>query len=232
MAILVRTVNQDGSIKKSWPSVETVTQKKIDEANELDEKIEAEVKRIEKEAKKKGLLKLKGKKQGVVELYYFVGAELNTFLGKLRLPKEDKQYIWRAINYHAKDLKLEGKSRLDRDDALTNSWRFYCKLAELPRADALEYDWTQWVEMFDTTLSKNDPRIVKWLIKAKRKHYKGGSLQEWFRILRKSVTARISKPVRIDTTVFTKKELNAELQAALKEVKTELYALGRNQKKK
>lgn len=227
MAILVRTILENGKYEPSYPSVEVVTQKKILEAELQDRKIKEKICGIEDNARKKSLLQLKGKKKDVVKLYHYVGSELKPFLESLKLNLDDKKYIWGAINFHAKELKLDGKIRLDRDRGHGNTWLYCCKLAAYSEKDAFELDWTQWVELFDTTLAQNDPQIIDWIIATKRKHYdksKDGGLQDWFRILRKSVTNHISKKTKIDTTYLTKDELYAELDAALNAVKPEFLS--------
>ena len=219
MAILVRTILDNGKYEPSYPSVEVVTEKKILDAELQDRKIKEKICSIEDNARKKALLKLKGKKKDVVKLYHYVGSELKPFIESLNLNLDDKKYIWGAINYHAKELKLDGNARLDRDRGHGNTWKYSIILAEYSEEDAFELDWTQWVELFDVTLAQNDSRIIDWIIAAKRKHYdksKDGGLQDWFRILRKSVTNQISKKTKIDTTYLSKKELKAELDAALR----------------
>ena len=219
MAVLVRTLRDDGTIEITYPSVEASTSAQIEESKILDIKIKEKICNIEDNARKKSLLQLKGKKKDVVKLYHYVGSQLKPFIESLNLNLDDKKYIWGAINFHAKELKLDGKVRLDRDRGHGNTWKYCIRLAEYSEEDAFELDWTQWVELFDTTLSKNDPRIINWIIATKRKHYdksKDGGLQHWFWILRKSVTNHISKKTKIDTTYLTKGELYAELDAALK----------------
>ena len=227
MAILVRTILDNGKYLPSYPSVEVVTTKKIKDAEEQDKKIKEKICGIEDNARKKSLLQLKGKKKDVVKLYHYIGSELKPFLESLKLNLDDKKYIWGAINFHAKELKLDGKIRLDRDRGHGNTWLYCCKLAKYSEKDAFELDWTQWVELFDTTLAQNDDRIIDWILAVKREHYdksKDGGLQDWFRILRKSVTNHISKKTKIDTTYLTKDELYAELDAALNAVKPEFLS--------
>jgi len=227
MAILVRTLRDDGTIETTYPSVEASTPAQIEESKIVDIKIKEKICGIEDNARKKSLLQLKGKKKDVVRLYHYVGSELKPFLDGLKLNLDDKQYIWGAINFHAKELKLDGKIRLDRDRGHGNTWLYCCKLAKYSEKDAFELDWTQWVELFDTTLAQNDDRIIDWIIAVKRKHYdksRDGGLQNWFRILRKSVTEHISKKQKLDTTYLTKDELYAELDAALNAVKPEFLS--------
>mgnify|MGYP001239534170 CR=1 FL=1 len=227
MAILVRTALENGQIEKSYPSVEIVTNQKIAEAELQDKKIKEKICGIEDNARKKSLLQLKGKKKDVVKLYHYIGSELKPFIGDLKLNRDDKQYIWGAINFHAKELKLDGKIRLDRDRGHGNTWQYCCRLAKYSEKDAFELDWTQWVELFDTTLAQNDDRIIDWILAVKREHYdksRDGGLQNWFRILRKSVTEHISKKQKLDTTYLTKDELYAELDATLNAVKPEFLS--------
>ena len=227
MAILVRTLLDNGKFQISYSSVEIIPPAKIKEAKVQDIKIKKKICDIEDNARKKSLLKLKGKKKDVVKLYHYVGSQLNPFIKSLKLNLDDKKYFWGAVNFHAKELKLEGKIRLDRDRGHGNTWAYCCKLATYSEKDAFELDWTQWVELFDTTLAQNDPRIIDWILSTKRKNFdkeKDGGLQDWFRILRKSITERISKKTKIDTTYLTEKELHAELDTALAAVKSEFQS--------
>jgi len=227
MTILVRTLRENGKIEISYPSVEVVTNEKITQAELQDKKIKQKICEIEDNARKKSLLKNKGKKKDVVKLYHYVGSELKPFLDGLKLNRDDKKYIWSAINFHAKELQLKGKFRLDRDRGHGNTWLYCCKLAKYSEDDAFELDWTQWVELFDVTLAQNDSRIIDWILATKRENYdksKDGGLQEWFRILRKSITERISKKQRLDTTYLNEKELHAELNSALNAVKPQFLS--------
>jgi hypothetical protein len=224
MVILVRTLQDNGEFQKSYPSIEIVTPAKIKEAKSQDIKIKEKVCGIEDNARKKSLLKLKGGKTDIVKLYHYVGTELKPFVESLELNNNDKQYLWGAINFHAKELKMEGTSRLDRDRGHRNSWKNSIKLAGYSQNDAFELDWGNWVELFDTTLAQNDPRIIDWIISTKRQKYdeeKDGSLQRWFRILRKALTEQISKGVKLDTTYLNLKELHAELEEALDTVESD-----------
>lgn len=239
MVILVRTFYDNGQIEVSFPSVEIPTKEKIAQAELQDKKLKKKICEIEDNARKKSLLKNKGKKKDVVKLYYYVGSELKPFIESLKLNPQDKKYIWGAINFHAKILKVDGKVRLDRDRGHGNTWKYCIRLAGYSKEDVFELDWTQWVELFDTTLAQNDPRIIDWIISTKRENFdknKDGGLQDWFRILRKSVTERISKKEKIDTTYLSNKELHAELDAALKAVNPQFLSrrkeIQRNQKQK
>ena len=173
MAIKIRTTNEDGSLKEQTLTIHgSLTQKKIADADKLDEKIKKRVRKIEKDAKDKGLLGLKSKKGKVIELYHFVGTELKPFVDDMKLPKTEKEHLWNPINFHAKELSVSiSTKRQTRDKAYGSVWNNCYRLAKYPKKDVLEFDWTQWVEIFDSKITRSDPRIVKWLIETKRKHY-------------------------------------------------------------
>jgi hypothetical protein len=218
VVILVRTVQEDGTIVKSYPSIEVVTTEKIIQAELQDKKIKEKICGIENNPEKKSLIQLKGGKKDIVKLHHYIGTELKPFIESLKLNNNDKQYIWGAINYHADKLKLVGETRLDRQRGHRNTWKNCIFLAGYSEEDAFELDWGNWVEIFDVTLATKDSRIIDWIISTKREKYdkeKDGSLQTWFRILRKAVTFRVSKERKIDTTYLDDDELKAELDAAL-----------------
>ncbi len=217
MAILVRTRQEDGSLKESYPSTQIVTQKRIDDAKKLDEKIEKLVMSIENEAEKQGLIDLKKKRKEVIKLYYFVGMKLKPFVENLKLPKGDKQHIWNPINYHSEHLQMSDTNvRLKRGQSFANTWNMCYLLSKYSKADVFEYDWTQWVEIFDSRITQNDPRIINWLIETKKKHFKGNNKQDWFRLLMKTLRAELSITRRIETSFLTKAELTKELNACRK----------------
>jgi hypothetical protein len=251
MVILVRTLHDNGKIQISYPTVEG---KKVDtaKAKSLDLKIKKKICSIEDNARKitvtvkigttgktktMSLLDLKGgKKHELVYLYHYVGTELKPFIDGLKLNRDDKHHIWDVLNFHSDKLKMMGRSRIDRDKGHRNAWKNCIKLAGYSKKDAFELDWGNWVELFDTYLSQNDPRIIDWIISTKRKRYdnaaKDGGFQDWFRILRSSVTNQISKGnvgrkklLRIDTTYLNVRELHAELEEALGAAGTYFEAL-------
>lgn len=218
MAVKIRTTNEDGSLKEQTITRHgSLTQKKIDEADILDEKIKKRILNIEKDAKEQGLMDLKSKKGKVIQLYYFVGTELKSFLDELKLPKTEKELIWNPINFHAKELAVSGTSaRQTRDKGYGSTWNNCYRLASYAKKDVLEFDWTQWVEIFDSKITKNDPRIVDWLINTKKKYHREGSLQNWFRTLMKIIREEFSISHDIETTWLTKTELQKRLNECRK----------------
>ncbi len=218
MAIKIRIADEDGSLKEQTLTTHGIlTQKKMDFADKLDEKIKKRVRKIEKDAKDKGLLDLKSKKGKVIQLYYFVGTELKSFVDDIKLPKTEKEHIWNPINFHAKELSVSiSTKRQTRDRAYGSVWNNCYRLASYSKKDVLEFDWTQWVEIFDSKITRNDPRVVNWLIETKRKYHKDGPLQNWFRTLMKVIRDEFTISRDIETTWLTKRELSSQLSACRK----------------
>ncbi|AFS83378.1 hypothetical protein [Candidatus Nitrosopumilus sediminis] len=212
MAVLIRE-QVNGKEKKIYKTnLEKVTTSIAKKADELDDKIKKKIEQIEKEAESNGLIELKSKKGNVVKLYHFVGNELKPFVDNLKLSKGDKPYIWQAINYHSKFLKISesASGRLKRDP-VTSTWTYCYNLGEYDTAQVQEYDWTQWVEIFDSSITTKDKRVVPWLIKKKKESFSDGSLQNWFRALMREIRNHLKD---YDTTVLSDKELEEELKIA------------------
>jgi hypothetical protein len=218
VAIKIRSTDEDGSLNERTITRQgTLTQKKIDEADKLDEKIKKLIGRIEKDAEEKGLMKLSGKKGKVVELYHFVGTELKPFIDSLKLPKTEMEDIWNPLNFHAKELAVdETRYRQSKTKGYGSTLYICYRLASFTKKDTLEYDWTEWVEIFDSTITRNDTRVVTWLIEAKKKHFEDGSLQLWFRTLMRVIRNEFTVSRKIETTWLTKKELYSQLDACRK----------------
>ena len=75
-----------------------------------------------------------------------------------------------------------------------------------------EFDWTQWADILDTTLTSGDERIVLWMVETKKKYFSDGNMQDWFRELRLQVNARLTN---YDTEVLNERELAKELDHVL-----------------
>jgi len=215
MAVLIRVLMDGGKEKKIYKTnLEKVTPDIAKKADKLDQEIKTKIQEVESEAKNKGLIELKSKKTGVTKLYHFVGKKIRPFIDGLKLAKGDTPYVWQAINYHSQHLKTSESAtgRLQRDP-VTSYWTYFYKLGEYDWEDVKEYDWTQWVEIFDSKLTTIDKRIVFWLIEKKKKSFESGSLQNWFRALMKEIRSYLKD---YDTTVLSDDELNSELDAAFK----------------
>jgi len=219
MAVLIRELMENGKEKKLYKSSgEKVSNEKVKDADKLDGKIKAAIEKIEKEIEERGLLELKSKRGEVTKLYHFIGSSLIPLIDNLKISKGDRQYIWSAINYHAKlkELKVDESNERLKRDPVTSSWKYYYNLGKYDWEDVKEFDWTQWSEIFDSKLTTYDQRIIPWLIEKKKKFFKEGSLQNWFRALMRELRNYLKG---YETTILTKKELNSELDLVFEKFK-------------
>ena len=170
MSILTRTMNSDGSTKEVIITRHGLTTKnKINSAYKLDDEVKHMVEKLENELEEK--YQNKNKSLNVLNKYYFVGNKLKKFIDNLNLPKGEKQYIWQSINFHSKSLALsESNTRLTRDKASKNTWLYCYNLSHFKKQDVFEYNWTQWVEIFDSKITTEDARVIYWLINIKKKY--------------------------------------------------------------
>ena len=214
MSILTRTTNNDGSTKEVIITRHGLaTKNKINSAYKLDDEIKHMVEELENELEEK----YKNKPVNVLNKYYFVGNKLKKFIDNLNLPKGEKQYIWQSINFHSKSLALsESNTRLTRDKASKNTWLYCYNLSHFKKQDVFEYNWTQWVEIFDSKITTEDVRVIYWLINIKKKYFEKGSLQLWFRTLMKIIRNEIHIKHNIITTLLSDSELNNELDNCFK----------------
>lgn len=191
-----------------------VTKEEQEKADKLDYALELELKKIEKEMQKKGFLRLKGKKKGVLRLWYEIGSRLRPFLDGLDLTPEDRNNVFRAIYYHAGCL-APGPISIRAIRRPKDSHFSYCYLLGSFSWDFVEKagDWTSWSELFDSILFKSDLRMIEWL--SFKQKYSKGSQQNWLRPLTKSIRNNMKD---VDTTVLSKEELFDRLDNVYKEV--------------
>ena len=226
MVVIVREEKQGKMIKVYKTGGDKVTPAVTKMADAQDKKIEKKMREIEKilktrkpktTKKYKSLIELKEKKGLVLELWYELGKMIRPFVDGLNLRRGDRKYIWRAINDHAKDLKSarEGEVRLDRDPD-TAYWGYCYRLAAYDWEDVKAFDWTQWADILDNTVTSSDDRIIFWAIKMKKENFKEGSLQEWFRKLRLEINDRLKN---YHTEILDDKELKAELDVVFEKFK-------------
>jgi len=214
MPIKIYSKKKDGTITVHYTSKGSViTPKETAKADEIDKKIKKAMREIEDRAKKKGLLDLLGKKGKVIQLYYFVGLELKKFIDSLNLSEDEILQLWSPINHHAEKLSLDqGTSRLIRDKGYRSTWRYCYLLAQRQEKDVLEYDWTQWVDIFDSKICE-DKRVVDWLIRIKRDRFKGGGMQDWFRDVMRSVRKEFTVGRKMVTHWMTDEDMEKLLES-------------------
>lgn len=187
-----------------------------EQAEKLDEFLSKRVKEIDEEMKEKGLLKLRGKKGEVLELWYKVGKRLDFVMDTSIIPAEDIEYVWRAIYDHTGELAPGPLTERAKRDPETSHFSYCHRLSRFPwKFVKMAGDWTSWSEFFDRKETKNDPRIIEWLgKKAKQSNVSGR--QNWLRLLTKTIHKEFENR---DTTVFSQEELFEKLEKIYSELR-------------
>ncbi len=213
MAVIVREerlIDEKREKVKIYRTRRLLTSKLRNQAEELDKFLAGRMKEIEEGMRKTGLLELKGKKKGVLKLWYEVGRRLDFVSDTSIVSAEDRKFVWQAIYDHAADLiPGRGRERVKRDPE-TSHFSFCYRLGRFPWQFVLSAgNWTAWSEFFDTSI-KHDERIIKWLGKMTRK-FAAGSKQDWLRRLTPAVRNELRGK---DTSVYSNQELYEKLDKA------------------
>jgi hypothetical protein len=168
------------------------------QAEELDGFLSGHLGKVEKDARSKGLLELKGK-DGALGLWYFLGTKLKFVDDPETVLPEDKKYVWRAIWDHAGKLapgEINSRSGTHRDHFL------YCyKVAKFDWSLVERGGkWRAWVEFLDSPKINGDERILDWvgrkMLQIKERN--------WIRVLNRGLRQALKSK---DTSFLNKDEL-------------------------
>jgi len=188
-------------------------------AKRNDDLLEHHLRAIESEMSRLGLLDLKGRR-GVLRLWWEVGKRL-AFIDEIDVGDErDRVWLWRAVYDHAGRLNPTRNGRLSvraRRRPKNSYFRYMALLGRLDWSVAEAVgDWTSWVELCDSECF-DDERFIRWFAdRAKAREsplerlVQARNHQELFRTLAKAIRHRFNKT---DTSVFSREELYAELDA-------------------
>jgi len=220
MAVIIKEERIIGGKKvagiKVFKTDRLLTRELKEQAEELERFLSAKLKDMEKDLRKKGLLKLKGKKN-VLPLWYEVGKGLSFVMDTKIVHAEDRKYVWRALYDHVGELADQiNKRALERPE--TSHFRYCYLVAQYPwNLVESAGNWTAWVEFFDSVVIRNDQRIIEWLGLMVDK-FATGSRQNWLRKLTKSIRHSFKE---IETSVFTEEELHEQLNKIFQETFTD-----------
>ena len=193
-----------------------VTGSEKEKAEEFDQFLSDNMRKIEKEMVDAGFLELKGKKGKVHKLWYKVGKRLLFLMDTSRVAAEDREFVWRAIYDHAGALVPGPLTERVRRDPETSHFSYCYKLSRFPWEFVdMAGDWTSWSEFFDRKETKKDPRIIEWLGKKARASNVSGR-QNWLRPLTKAIHKELENK---DTTVFSPEELYERLDKVFSELR-------------
>ena len=198
-----------------------LTKVEKDKANKLDDLIEHEMRDIENEMEKRGLLGLKSHR-GVLELWFEVGKRLSFVETTNLVSAEDRKFIWRALYDHAGRLAPTppytgpDRSLNRRPDDPRNHFR-YCYLIskKFRDFDFVESvgDWSSWIDLFGSPTIRNDERILEW-IASKQQSSSEDSRVDWLRKIINGIRRQFpAVGAMTDTTVLTDRELTQKLES-------------------
>ena len=193
-----------------------LTNEEKKKAEKLDLLLEKKIKDIEEEMKNKGLMALKGKKGEAHRLWYEVGKRLDFIMDTSIVAAEDREYIWRAIYDHVRELHKGPVPERARITPERSHFSYCYKLSRF----SWEFvdsagDWASWSEFFDRKETKNDSRIIEWLGK-KAKEGNVSGMRNWLRPLTKAIHKEFMNK---DTTAFNNEELDNRLNVIVAELK-------------
>lgn len=198
-----------------------LTKSEREKANKLDDLIEHEMRDIENEMEKRGLLELKSHR-GVLRLWYEVGKRLSFVETTNLVSAEDRKFIWRALYDHAQKLAPTpphpdpNRSLNRRADDPRNHFR-YCHLLakKFHDFDFVESvgDWSSWIDLLGSPTIQNDERILEW-IASKQQSSAEDSRVDWLRKIINGVRREFpAVGAMTDTTVLTERELTQKLES-------------------
>lgn len=215
MAVVVREKRVIGGqeftdVKIYLSDKDTITKTERQRAEQLDAFLHETMRNTIKEARRRGLLKLKGN-PGVLPLWYFVGEQIAAFIDSPDIvSSEDRKFVWRALWDHADELAPGERDRKSRKAGLARDhWR-YCYLVYKKSRGSLAQAqgagaWRAWVEFIDRVEIRNDDRILDWFEKVVER----APSRDWLRTLTKAIHQEFDN---VYTSVFTRKELESRLE--------------------
>lgn len=224
MPVIIREKREiDGKtqVVKIYKTDRFLTREAKEQAENLDRVLKRRMREIEKEMKKKSLIKLK-RKRGVIRLWYEVGKRLSFINDTSTVPSEDQKHVWRALYDHAGDL-IPGPGRSRAEHYERNHFRYCALLAQFDwHFVNAAGNWRSWVEFFDSEKIREDPRIIEWLQQRSTEkptkdweEFTKGARQRWFRKLTKAIRQSFR---RKDTSVLSPSELFSKLDEVFSEV--------------
>jgi hypothetical protein len=182
-----------------YKSDSLVTEKEKKRADDLDQFLDAETKKI-KEDLATIIAPSKGKRN--VQYWFELGKRLVPLFepGKY-ITQKDIKYLWKAICDKAPDLFTEGRQE-----------RFiYVSLfiGKLPWSSVKNIIWTEWVDFYDIRVIRENEQIRN-LVVSEIKSHSSDAQQDWTRKRIKKISTEFKNK---DTSVFTQKEIIAKLES-------------------
>ena len=177
-------------------------------AERLDQYLSEFFLSLNEEVKKNGLIKLKGK-NGVLELWYYVGKRLSFIDDSNIVYPGDKKYIWNALWYFANDI-APGDAKF-RAGTSRDHFSYCYRIAKYDKHYALNAGtWSDWQDFFDSPILSNI-NILNWFEQRSTSIKKLG-VKNWLRDVIKLIRNEFQN---IDLDFLKKEEIFSKLDSIL-----------------
>lgn len=205
MAIKIRKKNKGGRIRFQYKSLKRIlTPQDVKEADEFDLYLNKTIKKIEKLLLERKIIS-KDKKKDPLLAWYTIGKNINEFLKRCPVAKEEENIFWKFL--YGRSILLHKSIPTHRISKNRNDFRTASLLAKHPYETIKKVGpWALWREILGYEIFLKDKRILDFTIKYLIKHR--GTRDE-ARPLLKAVANRFKK---IDTSVLTDNELSQKLE--------------------
>jgi len=201
------TTKVDSSNKIEYKSSKIVlTPQDIHDADVFDKELKKTIREIENHLLKKGALSRDKKKLDPLLVWYTVGKEINKFIKKHKIEKDEEQFFWYQFYNHSTLLhnKSLNKVFITRNDFKTALLITRFSLRTIKKVGP----WTMWRDILLYKVLLNDERLLKYVVDylIKNPQTVHGS-----RPFLKAINERFKK---METTLLSDKELLKKIKEA------------------
>lgn len=205
MVLKIKKREKKGEYFEYKSSKILLTSKDIESADRFDASLNKTLKKIESILLKRKILSSRSKKKDPLQVWYIVGKQVNKFLKKHKVSREDENLFWSYL-YGRSPLIHKGVPSSSISQT-RNDFRTASLLAQYPyKVVKTVGPWALWREILTYKSILNDERVFKWVIK---RLVKVPRTRDAARPLLKAVNNRLK---RIDTTVLNDNELLEKLK--------------------
>jgi len=181
-----------------------LTSKDIKSADRFDEKLNKTIKKIESILLKRKIVSSRSKKKDPLQVWYIVGNQVNKFLKKHKVSKEDENLFWNYL--YGRSPLIQKRIPSSNISQTRNDFKTASLLAQYPYKVVKKVGpWALWREILSYKSILGDERVFEWII---RKLIETPRTRDAARPFLKAVNNRFK---RIDTTVLNDDELLEKL---------------------
>ena len=187
------TIKNSSGVKEY---LDVLTQKEIDEANRFLERLQSDIENFE-------VILENDFVPNTLQYKYEIGKFLFNKLEEEKISDKERPYVWDEIkNWVSTDIKTT------KDRSSQRQFYEYCyRLYEYEKDIVFSFNWRQWSEFLDRSVTLKDKRILYWL-KDKINELNGDEFRLYLQILTEYTK-------KYDTTIFTQDELHQKYDLLL-----------------